>query len=139
MASENSVNIGSFGTVDGKKEAAQFIKWLDWIEQLPQAVSLREISYEWLGPAAGDLTVDVGCGTGRSVFELAERGAQAIGVDLSEKMIGIARQRFPNLTFVWLQRRACPLKVAQSKGIVRRESISTCKIRRLRLPRRDES
>jgi ubiquinone/menaquinone biosynthesis C-methylase UbiE len=41
--------------------------------------------------------VDVGCGTGRAVAELAERTTHAIGVDLDPAMLAAAHDRFPGL------------------------------------------
>ncbi|MBN1341612.1 MAG: class I SAM-dependent methyltransferase [Phycisphaerae bacterium] len=37
--------------------------------------------------------LDVGCGTARHVIELARRGHQVIGLDLSEHMLGVAREK----------------------------------------------
>jgi SAM-dependent methyltransferase len=37
--------------------------------------------------------LDLGCGTGRHSVELARRGYEIVGVDLSEGMLGLARQR----------------------------------------------
>ncbi|WP_426573051.1 methyltransferase domain-containing protein [Aquihabitans sp. McL0605] len=44
-----------------------------------------------LGPVDGQRVLDVGCGTGGTTRELARRGADAVGVDLSERMIAHAR------------------------------------------------
>ncbi|MEU7800069.1 methyltransferase domain-containing protein [Micromonospora arborensis] len=68
---------------------------LDAIESEPAAVELRTRSYELLGDLTGRTVVDVGCGSGRAVAELAERGAHAVGVDLDPEMIAVARERWP--------------------------------------------
>lgn len=68
---------------------------LDAGDAQPAAVALRARSYELLGDVAGRTVVDVGCGSGRAVAELAERGATAVGVDLDPEMIAVARERFP--------------------------------------------
>ncbi|WP_406064351.1 methyltransferase domain-containing protein [Micromonospora sp. NBC_00860] len=68
---------------------------LDAIESEPAAVQLRTRSYELLGDLAGRTVVDAGCGSGRAVAELAERGSHAVGVDLDPEMIAVARQRWP--------------------------------------------
>ncbi|WP_051572687.1 methyltransferase domain-containing protein [Streptomyces sp. PRh5] len=39
--------------------------------------------------------VDVGCGAGRAVAELAGRGARVTGVDADERMVAVARERWP--------------------------------------------
>jgi len=44
-------------------------------------------------PRFGERALDVCCGTGDVTFGLAARGAQATGLDFSEAMLGIARER----------------------------------------------
>lgn len=68
---------------------------LDAAEAQPVAVELRTRSYELLGDVKGRTVVDAGCGGGRAVAELAERGAHAIGVDLAPEMIAAAQERWP--------------------------------------------
>ncbi|RKN32475.1 methyltransferase domain-containing protein [Micromonospora musae] len=68
---------------------------LDAADAQPVAVELRARSYELLGDFTGRTVVDAGCGSGRAVAELAERGAHAIGVDLDPEMIAVARERWP--------------------------------------------
>src|SRR5919204_1086335 len=72
---------------------------LDAGDAKPAAVELRARSYELLGDLTGRTVVDVGCGGGRAVAELAERGARAVGVDLDPEMIAVARQRCPAAGF----------------------------------------
>ena len=43
----------------------------------------------------GYRVLDAGCGTGQLTFELANRGANVIGVDISEKLIRLATDRCP--------------------------------------------
>ncbi len=45
-----------------------------------------------LGPAAGLRVLDVACGHGRITRELARRGANVAGIDISGKLIGKARE-----------------------------------------------
>ncbi|MGW3564611.1 methyltransferase domain-containing protein [Streptomyces sp. NPDC000941] len=71
------------------------IALLDAADRLPGAKELRALSCDLLGAAAGKSVVDVGCGAGRSVAELAEQGVKAVGVDPSERMIAVARGRWP--------------------------------------------
>ena len=68
---------------------------LDAADAQPAAVALRARSYELLGDLTGRTVVDAGCGGGRAVAELAERGARAVGVDLDPEMIAVARERWP--------------------------------------------
>ncbi|MEV5755050.1 methyltransferase domain-containing protein [Actinoallomurus sp. NPDC052308] len=63
------------------------IRALDTADALPGAADLRTRSYELLDLDPGASVVDVGCGAGRAVAELRERGADAIGVDVSERML----------------------------------------------------
>ncbi|GAA1404177.1 methyltransferase domain-containing protein [Kitasatospora putterlickiae] len=68
---------------------------LDAADRFPGAERLRSRSYELLGAGPGRTVLDVGCGAGRAVAELAERGARAIGVDASARVIAAARRRRP--------------------------------------------
>lgn len=47
----------------------------------------------------GERVLDLGCGYGWYTDFFARNGADAVGVDGSEKMIAIARERYPNLEF----------------------------------------
>jgi SAM-dependent methyltransferase len=44
--------------------------------------------------------LDGGCGTGRVAIELARRGVDVVGTDLDLDMIGLARAKAPELTWV---------------------------------------
>jgi ubiquinone/menaquinone biosynthesis C-methylase UbiE len=46
-----------------------------------------------LGPVQGRSILDVGTGTGRGAFLLASAGARVTGIDASEQMLAIAKQR----------------------------------------------
>ncbi|GHJ22858.1 MULTISPECIES: methyltransferase domain-containing protein [Streptomyces] len=72
---------------------------LDAADQTPNATRLRARSYELLSPVPGSTVVDVGCGAGRAVAELAERGIHAVGVDPSPWMLAAARKRWPEAEF----------------------------------------
>jgi trans-aconitate methyltransferase len=52
-----------------------------------------------LAPKPGERILDVGCGTGQLTHEIANRGAEVLGVDASPEMIGQARQNYPRLRF----------------------------------------
>ncbi len=48
---------------------------------------------EWLGAAAGEQILDLGCGDGQLTQRIAATGASVAGVDLSAEMLGAARSR----------------------------------------------
>ena len=57
---------------------------------------LGRIAIERLGVAAGERVLDVGCGCGQTLLQLAERvgpSGQVLGVDISPPMLGRARER----------------------------------------------
>ncbi|MFI6318256.1 methyltransferase domain-containing protein [Nonomuraea sp. NPDC050556] len=81
------------------RETTELIELLDAADLVPAAVTLRARTYDLLALAPGATVADVGCGAGRAVTELAGRGLKAVGVDLSEQMIGVARERWPELDF----------------------------------------
>ncbi|GAA3248413.1 methyltransferase domain-containing protein [Nonomuraea helvata] len=82
-----------------KESMESLIRLLDVADALPGAVALRARSYDLLTLPDGAAVVDVGCGAGRAVDELSERGMRAIGVDVSEEMIAAARHRWPQADF----------------------------------------
>lgn len=85
---------------NGARQApGSLIAMLDAVERMPDAAALRVRSYELLGADAGTSVVDVGCGTGRAVAELTERGVRAVGVDPGEEMLAVARDRWPEADF----------------------------------------
>lgn len=49
--------------------------------------------------AAGARVLDAGCGTGRIASRLADLGFEAVGVDVDETMIEVARARRPDITW----------------------------------------
>ncbi|HEV7804713.1 MAG TPA: class I SAM-dependent methyltransferase [Solirubrobacteraceae bacterium] len=44
-------------------------------------------------PAAGDRVLDVACGTGNAALLAGARGADVVGIDVAERLIGVARRR----------------------------------------------
>lgn len=47
----------------------------------------------------GSLILDAGCGSGRDARVFTERGYRVIGIDLSEKLLEIAKKNAPNAEF----------------------------------------
>lgn len=99
MGSTTGPAIGHFSDVDATNQAEQFIAFVDRIESLPHSKESRERSYQLLNGLPGETAVDVGCGTGRAVAELRERGIRATGIDMSSQMISVAQRRFPDGDF----------------------------------------
>src|SRR5712692_12124038 len=52
-----------------------------------------------LGPQSGERILDIGCGTGHLTAQIAESGAQVVGVDRSPEMVNAARNAYRNLQF----------------------------------------
>src|SRR5690348_586778 len=52
-----------------------------------------EYAYHLLGDVRGRRVVDFGCGSGANSVHLALRGASLAGLDISESLIQLARQR----------------------------------------------
>lgn len=86
-------------TEQTRQSTDDLIALLDAADRLPGAEELRSLSYDLLGVGSGMSVVDVGCGAGRAVAELSERDVKAVGVDPSERMIAIARGRWPEADF----------------------------------------
>lgn len=84
-----------FSSVDERDDAALFIEYLDEADREPIIVELRQQMAERIAPRDGDALLDIGCGTGTALFELAPRVGRAVGVDLSAEMLAVARLRAP--------------------------------------------
>ncbi len=54
---------------------------------------------EILAPQSGELILDLGCGTGALTQQIADRGAQVLGIDSAASMITQAQQNYPTLSF----------------------------------------
>ncbi len=60
---------------------------------------MRVTILSWLpDDLRGARILDAGCGTGALAIELARRGAQVVGVDVSPTLVGLARERAPTVT-----------------------------------------
>jgi SAM-dependent methyltransferase len=65
----------------------------------PDSVRVRHRSYELLQVERGSRVVDVGCGGGTAVAELAALGADVVGIDAAEEAVVFARERHPGHRF----------------------------------------
>jgi SAM-dependent methyltransferase len=57
------------------------------------------VLWSFAGDVSGLDVLDAGCGTGYLSNQLHDRGAVVTGVDLSERMIAIARAQYPGIEF----------------------------------------
>ncbi len=55
---------------------------------------------ELIGKEKGSSVLDLGCGNGALTKELADRGYRAIGLDASPDLLNIARDTYPEITFI---------------------------------------
>ncbi|MCF1597691.1 methyltransferase domain-containing protein [Streptomyces muensis] len=85
--------------VEEHRDTAAMLAVLDAADRMPSATRLRARSYELLSLLPGSTVVDVGCGAGRAVAELARRGVHAVGVDPSPWMLAAARERWTEAEF----------------------------------------
>jgi ubiquinone/menaquinone biosynthesis C-methylase UbiE len=58
---------------------------------------LSEIILSMLGNIKGKKILDAGCGAGRECKVLAKKGAKVIGIDVSDRMIALAKERCKKL------------------------------------------
>jgi ubiquinone/menaquinone biosynthesis C-methylase UbiE len=87
---------------------------LDVFDALPAAQRLRARSYELITDKS--LVVDVGCGAGRAAAELAELGGRAVGVDVDDDMVAVARERWPDVEFHLADATALPFDTGSVTG-----------------------
>jgi ubiquinone/menaquinone biosynthesis C-methylase UbiE len=92
------------------------IPQLDAVEESPGAAALRARSYELLRGTRDAIVVDVGCGAGRAVAELADQGVRVMGIDVSDQMIALARKRWPRGEFRVGDAYALPLEDGEAAG-----------------------
>lgn len=107
--------------MDSSREVAAFYDktardWADaWYENESMLPFLRGF-LEALVPAPRVL--DLGCGAGYETMRLAALGADAIGVDISEKSLAIARARNPQLAFYAMDMRSLDASLGRFDGVI---------------------
>ena len=90
MLGQGSANVPSPGLLHAKA-------WAEAYERIDLQLSplgLRAI--EALGVGAGEIVLDIGCGAGQTLLQLAERvgtEGQVIGIDVAPLLLEIAKRR----------------------------------------------
>lgn len=91
-----SEEITRFTDVDQTKDPLFFTRFLDEANKIPSVVASKPIILEGLQLRGGERVLDVGCGMGADVFEIAplvSSNGHVTGVDVSAAMIDEARRR----------------------------------------------
>src|SRR4051794_6227625 len=90
--SELIANVDMANAWDGE-EGDQWTQFADEYDTSMRSIWTRFLDTDPIAPA--DRVLDIGCGSGRSTLDAARlaRDGSALGVDLSESMLGEARRR----------------------------------------------
>ena len=65
-----------------------------------ELMPFAEIVVAEAAPEPGERVLDLGCGTGNAAALAVETGAQVIGIDPAQRLVGVARERVPDADFV---------------------------------------
>ncbi len=63
-----------------------------------------------LDPQPGERILDLGCGTGHLTGQIAESGAEVVGIDASEDMVRVASGNYPDIRFEVADARSLPFR-----------------------------
>jgi ubiquinone/menaquinone biosynthesis C-methylase UbiE len=95
--------IGEFAQPDHSGNPRYFIEFLEFADRLPGTAEIRAASFRQMRIQPGACVLDVGCGIGTAVGEMADHvGPKGIahGVDISEVMIAESTKRTQGRTNV---------------------------------------
>src|SRR5262249_42877911 len=108
----STTDLAQFGKIDQTGDPDHFVRFLDAACAEESFRAYKSQLTEWMKLETGGRYLDVGCGTGDDVREmaLASSGSVAVGVDNSEAMIEEARRRGtpPNAEFHVAEATALP-------------------------------
>lgn len=100
------------GIYDEVNKDIDYVAWADFIEKIMKKDYPRD----------AELVLDLGCGTGSMTIELAKRGYDMTGVDLSVEMLDIARTRAYEqglgLDILWLNQDMCEFELYGTVDII---------------------
>lgn len=88
--------VSEFSDVDETSSPQEFVDFLDTRAALGGELDVRRLALDMLDVQAGSHVLDVGCGSGNAVREVAERAGptgKVVGLDRSAVMIAEARKR----------------------------------------------
>src|ERR687888_1341614 len=68
----------------------------DWADHEDLQIPTYEEAIRQVGVEPGQSVLDIGCGTGVFLHLVADRGARAFGLDASEALLEIAREKAPD-------------------------------------------
>src|SRR5215831_765207 len=89
-------DVTHFTAVDRTSDPAFFLNFLDQGNKIPGVVEWRTVILDALRLRGGERVLDLGCGAGDDVFDIAARvglEGHVTGVDISEFLIGEAIRR----------------------------------------------
>lgn len=87
--------INRWKDVDGDNSADEYSTYLNQVTSLESAQMYKRISFRMMALSGGDKVLDVGCGTGDDVRELATfvgNSGKVIGIDVSQDFIDQANE-----------------------------------------------
>jgi 2-polyprenyl-6-hydroxyphenyl methylase/3-demethylubiquinone-9 3-methyltransferase len=95
VTTDRTPGTGNADPAELAKFSALAHRWWDPLSEFKPLHDINPLRLEWVERMAGGLSgkrvLDVGCGGGIFAEAVAVRGAQIMGIDLSEKGIGVAR------------------------------------------------
>jgi len=91
-----NARLHEFAAVDCSADPGAFARYLDEVTQTAGLLPLKRQTYAMMALRPGDHVLDVGCGVGddvRAMAALVGHEGRAVGIDSSEHLIGVARER----------------------------------------------